>query len=238
MIEKDYTAKDYIIGGIFLVWFIGSIVALFLTAKSSPWLAVSVFGQYFLVLGLITLISGIKNGNFQPIFLTLLLVGILAVIFGVVMNFGDASTQEAMKQYIPYAGISIFLLTGVFCILNYFVRKNREVKCTLPIQATCIDIKRRRRDTYDGHNRYSHYLYCPVFGFKYNGKSYEVSTNFFTTDTTAELGEQYDLYINPEHPKCFREEDESGRQGGTELALGIFFVLISSLAFLILLFVN
>ena len=236
MIEKDYTAKDYIIGGIFLIWFVGSIVALFLTAKSSPWLAVSVFGQYFLVFGLITLISGIKNGNFQPIFLTLLLVGILAVLFGVGMNFGDEATQETMQQYIPYAGISIFLLTGIFCILNHFVRKKREEKCTVPVQATCIDIKRRRRDTYEGNVRNRHYLYCPVFGFKYNGKSYEVSTNFFTTDTTAELGEQYDLYINPEHPKCFREEGESTRQGGTELALGIFFILVSSLAFWILLF--
>lgn len=234
MIEKDYTAKDYIIGGIFLIWFIGSIVALFMTAKSAPWLAVSVFGQYFLVFGLIVLVSGIKNGDFKPIFLTFLLVGLLAVSFGVVMHFGSESAKETMQQYIPYAGISIFLFTGIFCIISHFVRKGREEKCTVPVQATCIDIKRRRRDTYEGHNRHSHYHYCPVFGFKYNNKSYEVCTNFFSTGVTAELGKQYDLYINPEHPKCFKEEGESTRQSATELVLGTFFIIVSIIAYVIL----
>ena len=53
MEEKNYTVKDYIIGGIFFIWFIGSIAALFMTVTISPWLALSVFGQYFLVFGFI-----------------------------------------------------------------------------------------------------------------------------------------------------------------------------------------
>lgn len=235
MIEKDYSAKDYLVGAIFLIWFIGSIAALFITAKSTPWLALSVFGQYFLVFGLIVLISGIKNSNFQPIFLIFLFAGALCVLFGVVMHFGNETTKETMQQYIPYAGVSIFFFTGVFCIISYYVRKGREEKCTVPVRATCIDMKRRRRDTYDGPNRRRHYLYCPVFGYNYNGKSYEVCTNFYTNTVTAELGEQYDLYINPEHPKCFREEGESARQSGSEWGIGIFFTVLSTIAFIVLL---
>ncbi len=235
MVEKDYTAKDYIIGTVFLIWFIGSIIALFVTVKTSPWLALSVFGQYFLVFGLIYLVSGIKNGNFAPIFLTFLFVGILAVLFGVVMYFGSETAQQKMYQYIPYAGISIFLFTGILCLLNFFVRKGREEKCTELVRATCIDMKRRRRDSYEGNIRHRHYHYCPVFGFNYNGKSYEVCTNFYSSGVTAELGEQYNLYINPEHPKCFKEENESSRQSSTELTLGIFFILVSTIAFIVLL---
>ena len=73
MEEKNYTVKDYIIGGIFLIWFIGSIAALFMTVKISPWLALSVFGQYFLVFGFIALFSGLKNGDYKPIFLIFIL---------------------------------------------------------------------------------------------------------------------------------------------------------------------
>lgn len=235
MEEKNYTAKDYIIGGIFLIWFIGSIVALFMTVKISPWLALSVFGQYFLVFGLIVLVSGIKGGNFNPIFLIFILVGLLGVLFGLVMYLGDEAAKETMQQYIPYAGVSIFFFTGILCIINYYVRKAREEKCIVPVRATCVDIKRRRNDTYDGPNRIRRYRYCPVFGFKYNGTSYEVCTNFYTNTVTAELGEQYDLYINPEHPKCFREEGESARQGGIEWGIGIFFTVLSTIVFIILL---
>ena len=43
------------------------------------------------------------------------------------------------------------------------------------------------------------------------------------------------LYINPEHPKCFREEGESARQSGIEWGIGIFFTVLSTIVFSILL---
>lgn len=235
MEEKNYTVKDYIIGGIFLIWFIGSIAALFMTVKISPWLALSVFGQYFLVFGFIALFSGLKNGDYKPIFLIFILVGLLAVLFGVVMCFGDETTKAVMQQCIPYAGVSIFFFTGILCIINYYVRKKSEEKCTMPVLATCIDIRRRHRDTYEGTSRCSNYLYCPVYSYTYDGKSYEVSTNFFSNTVNTEVGEQCDLFIDPKKPKCFKEEGESARQSGVEWGLGIFFTVLSSIIFIVLL---
>ena len=56
--------------------------------------------------------------------------------------------------------------------------------------------------------------------------------------TDAELGKEYNLYINPEYPHCFKEEGESGRQTGVEIVLGIFFMCISTLVFFLMLFLG
>lgn len=236
MKNSEHNAWYYISGALFLIWFVGSIVALILTAKATPWLAISVFGQYFLVFGLIALISTLKEGKFTPIFLILIFVGLLAVLFGIVMQFGDEAAQASFKQLIPYAGISIFFVMGLLFIINYFVRSNQDKNCIEIVRATCVDMKKRKNSTSNGMSYTIYNTYCPVFSFTYNGKSYEVNNNIYTQVPDVELGEEKELYINPKHPKCFREDANIAfRQSIAELGFGIFFILISSMAFVILL---
>ncbi len=236
MKNSEHNAWYYISGALFLIWFVGSIVALILTAKATPWLAISVFGQYFLVFGLIALISTLKEGKFTPIFLILIFVGLLAVLFGIAMQFGDEAAQATFKQLIPYAGISIFFVMGLLFIINYFVRSNQNKNCIEIVRATCVDMKKRKNSTSNGMSYTIYNIYCPVFSFTYNGKSYEVNNNIYTQVPDVELGEEKELYINPKHPKCFREDANIAfRQSIAELGFGIFFILISSMAFVILL---
>ena len=236
MKNSEHNAWYYISGALFLIWFVGSIVALILTAKATPWLAISVFGQYFLVFGLIAMFSMIKEGKFTPIFLILIFVGLLAVLFGIVMQFGDEAAQASFKQLIPYAGISIFFVMGLLFIINYFVRSNQDKNCIEIVRATCVDMKKRKNSTSNGMSYTIYNTYCPVFSFTYNGKSYEVNNNIYTQVPDVELGEEKELYINPKHPKCFREDANIAfRQSIAELGFGIFFILISSMAFVILL---
>lgn len=234
MNDREYTASDYVKGGVFLLWFIGSIVGLFISATNAPWLAISVFGQFFLVIGLIILYTGIRDGNLNPIMLLFLFIGLLATIFGVVMQFGSESVKELFQKLIPYFGIGIFFVTGILAFATSIVRNSREKNCTQLVRATCVEIKSRRRQTQSEHMSTQHYLYCPVFSFHYNGKAYEVCSNFYSLDVDAELGQQYDLYINPDHPKCFKESGESLRQNNTELGIGIFFTVFSVIGFILL----
>ena len=239
MKNSEHNAWYYISGGLFLIWFVGSIVALILTAKATPWLAISVFGQYFLVFGLIAMFSMIKEGKFTPIFLIFIFVGLLAVLFGIIMQFGDESAQATFKQLIPYAGISIFFVMGILFIINHFVRTNQNKNCIELVRATCVDMKKRKNGTSDGMSYTVYNIYCPVFGFTYNGKSYEVNNNIYTQVPNVDLGDEIDLYINPKHPKCYKEDPLiAGRQSIAELGFGIFFILISSLGFFILLMVG
>lgn len=230
MLEHEYTVLDYIKGGIFLLWFLGSIAAIFVVLiKFGPWLTISVFGQFFFVIGLMVLFSGIKNHNFSPPFLIFIYVGLAAIISGLFLQFGSDSLKESPGEFLSYVGLSIFFFMGASLIISYFVRTAREKNCTELVRAYCIDIQRRYRN--DEHHYKQHYLYCPVFSFRYNNKTYEVCSNLYTAYINAELGKEYDLYINPKYPHCFKEEGESGRQAGVEIVLGTFFMCISILAF-------
>ena len=237
MIEHEYTALDYVKGGLILLWFFGSIAALFIVLiKFGPWLTISVFGQIFFVGGLMVLYSGIKNHNFMPSFLIFIYIGLAAIISGLVLQFGSESLKEAPGEFLAYIGLSVFFFFGVSLIISYFVRTSREKNCTELVRAYCIDIKKRRRN--DEHHYKQHYLFCPVFAFSYKNKPYEVCTNLYTAYINAELGKEYNLYINPEYPHCFKEEGESGRQTGVEIVLGIFFMCISTLVFFLMLFLG
>jgi len=235
MIEHEYTALDFVKGGLFFLWFLGSIIALFVVLiKFGPWLTISVFGQIFFVIGLMVLYSGIRNHNFSPPFLIFVYLGLAAIISGLVLQFGSESLKEAPGEFLAYIGLSIFFFFGVSLITSFYVRTAREKNCTELVRAYCVDIKKRRRN--DEHHYKQHYLYCPVFSFSYKNKLYEVCSNLYTAYINAELGKEYDLYINPDYPHCFKEEGESGRQAGVEIVLGIFFMCISILAFCLMFF--
>ncbi len=243
MIEHEYTALDYVKGGLILLWFLGSIAALFIVLiKFGPWLTISVFGQIFFVGGLMVLYSGIKNHNFMPAFLIFIYIGLAAIISGLVLQFGSESLKESPGEFLAYIGLSVFFFFGASLITSYFVRTSREKNCTELVRAYCIDIQRRRNDTRHMSQQNTcdntPYHYCPVFGFNYMGKQYEVCTNLYTAYINAELGKEYNLYINPEYPHCFKEEGESGRQTGVEIVLGIFFMCISTLVFFLMLFLG
>lgn len=239
MEAHEYTALDYLKGGLFLVWFIGSIAGIFIAISTAPGLVLSVFGQFFFVIGLIVLFTGIKERNFKPIFLIFILIGFLLIMYGVVLEFCEPDTQDNFKALIPYFGIGIFFVTGILSFANAIVRNAMEKKCTHLVQATCVEIKHRRRQvqTEHGSRPTQHYVYCPVYNYTYNGKLYEACNYFFSLDTNACLGQQYDVYINPEHPKQFKETGESVRMNSTELGIGIIFTIISIIGFVVLLVV-
>lgn len=50
MDKTKYTIGQRILGVVFVLWFLGAIVALMLTGKTDPWLALVVIGQFFLYL--------------------------------------------------------------------------------------------------------------------------------------------------------------------------------------------
>lgn len=236
MSEKEYSVGDYILGGVFLIWFFGSIVMLFLTAKTAPALTLAVFGQIFLVIGIIALVSGLKQGDFLPIMLLFVFVGLFMIIWGYIMQSGDDGLQERFMTVFPYFALSAFLLTGILSLANSFIRNRRDQKCTQLIRATCVEIKRRKSnvETIDHTGSHMRHLYCPVFTYFYDGQVYEGCHNTYTRGCNAVVGNTYDIYINPDKPKYFKEEGETVRIKGMELGVGIVFTFISILGYIVL----
>lgn len=229
MEKKQYTVGETLLGILFLVWFFASIIALLMTAKTHPWIALVIFGQYFLVFGSIALVSMIKNDNFQPIILIFPFVGAGVAGWGLVMQFGNKELQKQFMGLIPYLGLGLFGVVGALSLLNTVARQKREEKCTQLVTATCIKIRKKMTQTTTngaGEKEIRH-LVCPVLRYSYNGKNYEVCHDTFTRTAAMQVGDSCYVYINPEKPKIFREESETARLNGMELAIGVIFLVVS-----------
>ena len=229
MDNKEYTAGQIIFGVIFVIWFFGSIVALMMFGRTSGGLALAIVGQYFLVFGLIALVSGLKNGDFKPIFLIFLYAGGATLCGGLIMHYGDEALRDKFTEMIPYIALSGFFVVGILSFCNAIVRNRRNQNCTEEVEATCIAIKSKLSQTADNSdlNKHHNRLECPVFRFYYRREKYIVSHNTYTRHCSAERGVVYKLYINPKHPRCFREEGEDIRLNSMELGVGIMFTVIS-----------
>ena len=229
MDKREYSTGEKIFGAVFVIWFFASIVALMLFGRTSGWLALAIVGQYFLVFGLVALISGLKNGDFKPIFLIFLYAGGATLCGGLIMQYGSEALREKFTELIPYIGLSGFLLVGILSFLNAVVRNHRNQNCTEEVEATCIAIKSKISQTADNDDLTEHRnrLECPVFRFYYRREKYVVSHTTYTRHCSAERGAVYKLYINPKHPRCFREEGEDIRLNSMELGVGIMFTVIS-----------
>lgn len=231
MQQKEYTLRDWIISVVFLVWFVGSLAALVLTAKAGQLAAtVMVFGQYFTVFGVIAAgdqIKKIKTGNAQPIFFLFLMVGLATFVMAACHQFGGEGTKEAVVSAIPYVGVGIFFVTGLMLIGNYaFVYINKS-KCTVPVTGTCVKVSVQYKDRENGTGYRS--LYCPIFEYTYEGQTYRKGNGVFLMVKTAEEGDEKKLFINPANPEQFHEADSAAATGTNSLVLGIFFIIVSAI---------
>ncbi len=226
MEENEYSKGEIALGAIFLIWFFGSILAAATVAKIGGMLVLAVFGQIFFVFGIMALVSGLREKNFKPIFTIVIFIGIAMMLYGIILSFADTQTVRFFQYIFPYVAFGMVLLVGILCLLNIAVRKSAEKHCTELVRARCVDIKMKRKLVSSGaEHRRRRYMYCPVFAYTYNDKDYTGCNYTYSTGVTAQIGEEYFVYINPARPTHFFEKNENGRITANEFTVGIFAVV-------------
>ena len=223
------------IGGIllsivFLVWFVASIGAMIYFSKTNRGaLVVTVFGQYFLVFGLIAVISGIKNKNFQAVTLLFPLVGIGAMAGGCIFQFGAEAVKKQAEAAIPYLFLGLFFVIGVSLVLGTYLKSKRKHEvCNYCIAATCVEVKSH----YDDGTR----TYCPVYEVYYRGEMIRICNNLYTNIHRVEVGEAREIYLNPNDPNEFYEPKEEKATKKFMYILGSIFAIVSIFALTMVLF--
>lgn len=223
-------------GWIIFLWAAVSILSplYFILGGDAIWLGILIWGQFIFIVGSIAVVSVISSQIFAPRLLLGPVLGAIMLFTGLYMHFENASINDTLKKFCPYYATILFFLVGAFNILSYFVRTKRERTCTECVSATCVYLS-THESRKDGR---THITYSPVFKFNYNGEDYTVSNSFHSSkrDITAVVGNQYDMYINPDNPKIFKEAGESKRLTKLEMTFGFIFLAISILVFLIIIF--
>lgn len=218
--------KDTIIGVAFLVWFFASIGGMLYVIKIGQiWLFPAFFGQYFLVFGILGINSFVQEGKFGYDALWSLLfplVGIVCIAASFVWHFGSEELWEKCMEYIPYAGLGLFVLAGLY-MMGMWIRSRflLEKICSQRVEAKCIEVL----NNIESRNGSRTTTYCPVYQFYYNGNMYDVCNNVYTNLFCPEVNTVYEIFINPTNPTQFYEPTGNKRTGIIMLILGICFIV-------------
>ena len=225
MSGKEYTASDKLIGIAFLSWFVLSIVGLIVSAKVGQpgWTAI-LFGQYFVVFGMVGLVSEIKSGFRHPIMIIFAVIGFWVVICGFLWQFGDEVLKENVVYHIPNMMAGVFMLVGIPLLVQIVVEKLEQKKCTYAVQGKCVEVKWHYGSSSNGGSTKT---YCPVYEYYYNGRTYTGSQGVYTNIIRVSEGEYREIFLNPDKPEIFYEKQMSRTFNVVSFFLGVIFVAVS-----------
>ncbi len=231
--EKTSAATDrakvngpfsYVISVFFLIWFFGSIGAMiFLSNNGSTDLCLAVFGQLFLIFGIIGTISMIKSKSFQAFVLLFPLIGAGCLFFSLTYHFMP-ETREDMMNMIPYLMLALFFVIGlgifIYGILGPVMLRK---KCTQTIMGKVIKLQERYND--------GSKTYCPTFEIYYRSEMKEICNKIYTNYYVPQVGESVELCINPDNPDQFYIPSQNKSMGGFLIIFGLVFMAVPVISF-------
>ena len=128
MYEEGF--KSCFIGIIFLIWFIGSIVSMLYLSNINEYYAIMIFGQYFLVFGMIPLLK--EKGMEKLICVPFILVGLCCIVIPyLIMNSSVLSISLNWDAIIPILLILAFVVAGFAMIFVPIISINNLKKYVL-----------------------------------------------------------------------------------------------------------
>ena len=111
--------------------------------------------------------------------------------------------------------ITIFIFGSYLLVAWLLTLKKEKNTCTLKIKAMCIGYEEELVDRYVDNNAYNKYnrvtsvaygneeevmVYTPIFCFMLDSVKYETIPNFKINAKNFDVGQIYDIYINPNNP--------------------------------------
>lgn len=185
MIEstKGQNKGDKLVGALVLIWFFLSIGSLlYLASLERTVELLVVFGHYFLVFGIMILISNFKKINTDAAFKILFSLGIVFVLY--IDFLSDGIKIKMNKDMFGFFVLgSIFFVTGIGMLIS--VIKKKIIANGINVQATVC-----------GHKKDGDASAC-IYEYEYNGNKYKYCDNYYTLDKKPEIGSVHTIKVNP-----------------------------------------
>lgn len=217
------------VGLIFLLWFFGSIVVIFILSanKLLNGLCVATFGHVFLILGLIAFTK--VSGAFEKIIPTVFIIaGGGMVLGGIAVQLGF---KRQVMQMLPHITAIVLSVVGLIIILAPTISaiKKRQL-CTEKVDAVISDLRFRYNRGPKGRMVK---VYAPVYKYEYNDLTYTHTSDVYTNIGVKPVGTQLKIFINPLNP----QEIYVRSLGGIAFAvgLGLFFIYLGVSLFIAIL---
>ncbi len=217
--NRKYTVGEIIFSIVFMIWFVGSIFAMVFLAKGGmEALAIGVFGQYFLVFGIAAMVSGIKNRNFNPIFLIIPIVGVIAIAASAIWQFGTEEVVRFIEENWWIFLLAVFIIFGLILeAYALYTTIGKKRRCNQTAVATCIDILVRYDD--EGYE-----TYCPVYEADVGGIKNRLCNNVYSRKIDLQIGDMKDIYVNEYLYGEYYDSETDSKMGLWAGILGLLFI--------------
>ena len=188
---------------LFILYFIGTIIAAVVFSQTEPALCIAAVGSLFLVIGVVSLFqNGLSVENFMA--LVFPVIGLLMTVIPILYVYGK-SHPEAI-QIDRNACIRITLMgtallgfvIAVMTPLSSLVARNR---CSQPVTAKCIfrlfRFARSKRSVGAGR---TYRLFNPVWQYEVDGAVYITSEGVYSGENVPEIFDEQTIFYQPGKP--------------------------------------
>lgn len=179
---------DKLVGALVLIWFftsIGSLLYLSATEKTIEMMVV--FGHYFLMFGIMILMSNFKKIDLDTAYKILFSVGIVFVLYIDFFSNGIKFNMNMNEDMFVFFILGlIFFVAGIGMLIA--VIKNKIKPNGVDVQAVVCEHK------YDGKSSI-----C-IYEYEYDGKTYKNSDEYYTTKKKPPIGSIHTIKVNPAFP--------------------------------------
>ncbi|SEP99870.1 hypothetical protein SAMN02910369_01007 [Lachnospiraceae bacterium NE2001] len=206
-------------------------VAIVVAAKMNlPWLLGILSGVLFGYIGIRLFIRENQIGKGHSAYSIIsTLCGIVLTAWGLFNLLGSADAKAAFDSHNDLFLIITFIIVGLGMIIGSLVSSSKSKnKYTVPVQATCIELKTPRNGSGVPVKL------SPVYEFYYNGETRRVFRSTYTSKHNPAAGEVREIFIDPEDLDGYYEPIRDKKNSAGLCVLGAFFVGMAILCFILL----
>lgn len=216
--EEQQSSSPF--GFLIVIWFVASLGGLIYFGKINELYTVMVFGQYFLVFGIMSF-SKLKKEPYVPIIMTI--IGLACIVVPLAMlNEDKLSFKPDWELIIGTLVLLGLTIAGLAIVIITLYKHQKSTKqCTASVTAKVTKI--------DKYFRNGAVLYQAVLAYEYEGSQYEIRKTSYNMNE-FHLNDYMDLNIDPNNPSISYEKD---RNYLYLIIFGLIFGLGSLLTFLV-----
>lgn len=201
--ESKEKKSNSIIGVIFVISFIGAIIAMVVFAQTEPMLCVAAFGAVLLVIGLVNLFqSGLSLDNIASLALPLLGAVLVAIPATNVYHRSHPDSFYFTRDMVfDVICIGFALLGAGVLVIPPVIHSRKIKKCTQMITAMCIYRNTHYSKGKDARGRTETVdLYAPWWQYEVNGMIYVTREDAYTREDVPGVGDVREIRFSPDEP--------------------------------------
>lgn len=230
--EKKSNWKSNLIGIIFVIWFICSLGGLLFLSEmenQAGWIF-TLMGQYFLVFGIFAVYANKGAKRFPTILIMFPLIGGVMLGSGIYMLIGGEIAVHNMFLVAPILIFLVFPIAGI-CMIHMALTEGMYLRkrCTYKVNAKCVAVSSSTHRDKNGRTRKT---YMPTYSVYVNDKEERLWNNKYSSHK-FEIGEYYNILINPNNPIEYIDINTRKLHSGL-LLIGTLFIGVSVIVGIVL----